>query len=177
MSVSEPRRNLELKARDPDPDRSVAACAAVGAIEEGIREQSDTYFEVAAGRLKLREEPGGVAELIAYQRPDEPQSRESRYWRVPVGDPVELRAALASTLGVKAVVAKHRRLYRLDGAQIHLDDVQGLGSFIEFELDAPLDSDLLEQQQRLSELRQAFQIDDRDLVAGSYSDLVLLARG
>lgn len=177
MPVSGERRNLELKARDPDPVRSVAACAAVGAVEDGTREQRDTYFEVSSGRLKLREEPEGVAELIAYQRPDDAHSRESRYWRVPVGDPVELQEALASTLGVKVVVSKTRRLYRLDGAQIHLDDVQGLGSFVEFELSAPLDSDLELQRQQLSELRQAFQIDDRDLIAGSYSDLVLLARG
>lgn len=177
MPVSQPGRNLELKARDPDPARSAVACAELGAREEGVLEQTDTYFEVAAGRLKLREEAGRGAELIAYQRPDESQWRESRYRIVPVADPASLQAALASTLGVKVVVAKRRRLFRLESAQIHLDEVRGLGDFIEFELYAEPGSDLRAERRRLASLREAFEIADRDLVAGSYSDLALLARG
>ena len=59
--MSAPRRNVELKATDPDPDRSLAVCLALGADDRGVLVQRDTYFRVPDGRLKLREEtPGGT---------------------------------------------------------------------------------------------------------------------
>jgi adenylate cyclase class IV len=65
-----PRRNLELKARDRDPARSLRVCRELGAEDKGTLVQRDTYFEVPRGRLKLREEPDAAATLIAYERPD-----------------------------------------------------------------------------------------------------------
>ena len=51
-----PRRNIELKAFDPDPGRSLAVVLGLGARDRGVIHQRDTYFKVASGRLKLREE-------------------------------------------------------------------------------------------------------------------------
>src|SRR3712207_5002758 len=53
--VSAPRRNVELKATDPDPQRSLAVCLELGAEDRGVIVQRDTYFRVPTGRLKLRE--------------------------------------------------------------------------------------------------------------------------
>ena len=61
--------------------------------------------------MKLREEEGAEAHLIAYERSDRPGQRESRYRLVPVEKADELKAALASTLGIEVVVAKERRLF------------------------------------------------------------------
>ena len=59
--VAAPRRNIELKASDPDPERSLAVVKGLGARDRGLLRQSDTYFRVKQGRLKLREEePGGA---------------------------------------------------------------------------------------------------------------------
>ena len=77
--------------------------------------QRDTYFNVAQGRLKLREERGATPHLIAYERPDLVGSRESRYRIVEVGQEDELKAALSSVLGVKVVIAKERRLFFWNG--------------------------------------------------------------
>jgi len=65
-----PNRNVELKAADPDPARSLAACRELGAEDKGVLRQRDTYFRTRAGRLKLREEEPGGAVLIQYDRPD-----------------------------------------------------------------------------------------------------------
>ena len=65
--VQIPRRNIELKARDPDPARSLQASLDVGASDEGWLRQTDTYFRVPHGRLKLREEDA-VSQLISYER-------------------------------------------------------------------------------------------------------------
>jgi adenylate cyclase class 2 len=58
---------------------------------------------------------------------------ESRYEIFPVTDP-SLKDLLAKALGVKTIVEKVRRLLKLKNARIHLDEVKGLGSFLEFEV-------------------------------------------
>ena len=85
--MAAPRRNIELKASDPDPERSLAVVLGLGARDRGLLRQRDTYFRVTAGRLKLREEEPGGAVLIQYDRVDADEARESRYRLVPVDDP------------------------------------------------------------------------------------------
>jgi adenylate cyclase, class 2 len=175
--VPGPRRNLELKARDPDPIRSLRTCVGLGTEDRGTLEQADTYFEVPRGRLKLRRETGAGAHLIAYRRPDTVDQKESRYELVEVADADALERALAASLGVVAVVRKSRRLFLLGNVRIHLDAVEGLGSFIEFEAVAgPDDPDTSRFERRLDELRRAFAIADVDLVARSYCDLLVAVR-
>jgi adenylate cyclase class 2 len=126
--------------------------------------------------LKLREEKGGEPHLIAYERPDLTGSRESRYRIVEVTQPEELKAALSAALGVAVVVAKERRLFLWEGnVRIHLDAVEGLGSFIEFEAIVADASDLAREKAQVRSLRETFAIDGADLIGESYCDLVLAA--
>jgi adenylate cyclase class 2 len=166
------RRNVELKARDRDQARSFATCDDIAAASQGVLAQQDTYFQAPHGRLKLREEEGARPHLIGYERADLPGGRESRYRIVEIDQPEELKAALRGTLGVKAVVAKKRWLFLWEGVRIHLDQVAGIGAFIEFEAVADATSDLSHQEAQVARLRQAFEIEDADLVGGSYCDLV-----
>ena len=128
-----PRRNIEFKAREADPEATLARCRSIGAEDHGEIEQVDTYFAAPAGRLKLRDERPGGAHLIAYTRADDAAARESRYRIAPVDDPAALRDALAAALGVSVEVRKRRRLFVLDGVRIHLDHVEGIGDFVELE--------------------------------------------
>lgn len=171
-----PRRNVELKARDDDSNRSLAVCRALGAADHGEIDQRDTYFTVATGGLKLREESGGHAHLIQFERADEPQQRESRYRIALVEDGPGLCAALAAALGVRVIVAKRRRLHIWREVRIHLDDVDGLGTFIELEAVAPAQSDLTHEHNLILELREVFAIGDERLLSLGYADQ-LLARG
>jgi homotetrameric cytidine deaminase len=166
-------RNVELKARDPDPARTLALALEAGAEDLGEITQRDTYFSGARERLKLREQEPGESELIAYGRPDETQARVSEYRRVPVGDPRALREALDAGLGTLVVVDKRRRLLLWDGVRIHLDEVDGLGSFLELEAVAPEGSDLSAERAKVERLRGELAVEDGNLVAGSYSDLLL----
>jgi homotetrameric cytidine deaminase len=166
-------RNLELKARDADPPRSLERALALGAEDRGELEQRDTYFARARGRLKLREQTPGGAELIAYERSDAREPRSSAYRVVAVADPGPLRQALDAALGTLVVVVKRRRLLLWDEVRIHLDDVEGLGNHLELEAVAPPDSDLEPERRKLERLREVLRIDDAALVAESYSDLLL----
>jgi homotetrameric cytidine deaminase len=166
-------RNVELKARDPDPARTLALALEAGAEDLGEITQRDTYFSGARQRLKLREQEPGESELIAYGRPDETQARVSEYRRVPMGDAQAVREALDAGLGTLVVVDKRRRLLLWDGVRIHLDEVDGLGSFLELEAVAPEGSDLSAERAKVERLRGELGVDDGNLVATGYSDLLL----
>jgi homotetrameric cytidine deaminase len=175
--VSAPHRNIELKATDPDPGRSLAICLDLGAEDRGVLVQRDTYFRVPEGRLKLREETPGGAALIQYRRDDRAQARESRYRIAPVEDGGALREALDAALGTLVVVDKRRRLLLWEGVRIHLDAVDGLGSFLELEGVAPADSDLSAEGARVAQLSEALVLGEDRILADSYSDRLLAGAG
>ncbi len=165
--------NVELKARDADPETTASRCLALGATDHGVLDQRDTYFVGRAGRLKLREQDG-AAELIAYRREDSEAPESSAYVRAPVGDPELLREALDGALGTRVVVVKRRRLLLWENVRIHLDEVDGLGSFLELEaIVGPAGDDEAVAQQKVAQLRSELQISDDMLVAVGYSDLLL----
>ena len=165
-------RNVELKSRDPDPARTLELALKLGATDEGEIEQRDTYFGGARARVKLREQTPGEDELIAYRRPDDDEARVSEYLRVPVPDAAALKEALDTAYGTKVVVVKRRRLLLWESVRIHLDEVEGLGSYMELEglVDGDEDGPARERVERL---RKELEIDAANLVAGSYSDLLL----
>jgi homotetrameric cytidine deaminase len=168
--MTEPSRNVELKAHDPDPERTLERALAAGAEDRGLLRQRDTYFAVPHGRLKLREEEPGGATLIAYERPDAASERVSDYRLVPVAEPEPLRAALGAANGVSAVVVKRRRLLIWETVRIHLDEVRGLGSFVELEAVAEPGSDLSRERDQVARLRELLEIGDEALREGSYAD-------
>jgi homotetrameric cytidine deaminase len=170
--VPQPRRNVELKAIDRDPQTTLTVVLAAGAQDLGTLVQTDTYFNVAQGRLKLREQDGSAAQLVAYERPDDPSVRLSRYHLIDVPDPQATLAGLTATCGVRVVVHKRRRLLLADNVRIHLDDVRGLGRFVELEAVAAPDADLGAERAKVDRLRELIDIRDDELQAGSYSDLL-----
>jgi homotetrameric cytidine deaminase len=173
--MAAPRRNVELKARDRDPARSLERARALGAEDRGDLRQRDTYFATARGRLKLREQEPGGAELIAYERADAAAARESRYRIAPVADGPALREALAAALGATVVVDKRRHLLVWEDVRIHLDEVEGLGAFVELEGVARDESDLSAEVGRVAHVRAELGIADDDLVAAGYADLIAAA--
>jgi adenylate cyclase class IV len=142
------RRNVELKATDPFPERSLAVCRELGAEDGGALHQRDTYFWVSRGRLKVREE-ADRAWLIPYHRSDAGEARASRYRLIHTPDPHTLRQDLEATLGKRAVVEKERRLFLWRGLRIHLDWVAGLGAFLELEAVVEPGSDLAVERARV----------------------------
>jgi predicted adenylyl cyclase CyaB len=166
--------NLELKARYPSPRKAHASARALaGAERRGLLIQQDTYFRVPRGRLKLREAEGAGAELIYYERNEESAERWSRFTREPVTEPAGLARVLTDAFGVLAVVRKRRELYIYRDARIHIDDVEGLGTFVEFEVTG---GETPASIATMSELRSAFDIGDDAVIKVSYSDMILAKR-
>jgi predicted adenylyl cyclase CyaB len=166
------RRNVELKASDPDPARSLKTCLELGAKDEGWLQQRDTYLDVPSARLKIRQE-GVTSQLIYYERADSRIARKSRYQIVDISQSPQLREMLIAALGAKVIVEKRRRLLLLDSVRIHLDDVSGLGHFIEIEAVADAKSDLTWEHKKVTELEAALAITAERRWARSYSDALL----
>jgi len=127
-------RNIAIKARIDAVEALLPRARALADGAAELIEQDDTFFAAAKGRLKLREFADGSAELIHYHRGDGLEARPSDYVRVPVDDAAALREALARGCGVLGRVRKRRLLLHLGQTRLHLDQVQGLGDFIELEV-------------------------------------------
>ncbi len=167
--------NVELKARDPNPEVTAARCLNLGAVSAASLHQRDVYYPARHGRLKLRSHDGSDSELIAYRRPDLLEATESTYVRVPAPDTIA--EALDAALGpATVVVSKRRQLLLWEGVRIHLDEVEGLGSFVELEAVLPGAGDLETARAKVARLRSELGIEDDALVSVGYADLLIDGR-
>lgn len=82
------------------------------------------------------------------------------------------KAALGAALGVRAVVNKRRTLFLADQARIHLDEVAGLGWFIELEIVLGPDQSKTEGRGVADRLMSELGIEPSDLIASAYVDLL-----
>ncbi len=166
-------KNLELKARYEDLHRAEKIAQDLGAKFQWEAVQRDTFFRVPNGRLKLREVAGKTAELIGYVRPDEKQAKWSDYEILPVETPEKLKSILSRSLGVLAVVQKKRKLFLLKNARIHLDEVQELGHFLEFEVVISNSAQEKSASDFMEFLKEKFRVREGQLISRAYVDLLV----
>jgi adenylate cyclase, class 2 len=167
-----PPINAEVKAR----------CADAGAVRRflnnnnarfaGTDHQCDTYFNTTNGRLKLRE--GNIENnLIYYERGDEAGPKTSVFMLTPVTDATPLKYSLTQAMGVKKVVRKKREIYYIGHVKFHIDEVDGLGSFVEIEVCSTGTSFTSEELQQQCEMYiQQLNILPEHLLRYSYSDML-----
>ena len=163
--------NVEIKAKCNDPEFIRNYLLSNKADFKGTDEQTDTYFNVPNGRLKLRE--GNIENnLIFYERTDQAGPKNSHFHLVKVEDAKGLKDVLTKSMGIKVIVKKKREIYYISNVKFHIDEVPGLGSFVEIEAGnmlASLSPGKLKEQCDfyLKELG----IIEEDLVERSYSDI------
>ena len=165
--------NVEIKAKCSDAPFIRQYLLSAGADFKGIDEQTDTYFNVLNGRLKLRE--GNIENnLIFYERTNQAGPKSSHFQLVKIEDADGLKEALTKSNGIKVVVKKRREIYYINNVKFHIDEVPGLGSFVEIEA-GNVQVDLSEQQlkEQCDFYLKEFGIKEEDLVEVSYSDMLL----
>jgi predicted adenylyl cyclase CyaB len=164
--------NVEIKAKTREFERLRGLLEHISDTPCEATSQEDTFFSTARGRLKLRVTHPGGSSLIFYEREDSPGPKPSSYMVYPVADPGRLRAVLAACLGVRGVVRKQRRLYMIGNTRVHLDDVEGLGTFVELEVmlrdGESADAGMVVARGLMARLG----IEEGDLVKGAYMDLL-----
>jgi predicted adenylyl cyclase CyaB len=164
-------RNLEAKFRLADLDAARASALALGYAVAARFTQRDTFFAVAHGKLKLREQPPD-AWLIHYQRGADGALMLSRYEIVPVAEAPRTREMLADALGVVAEVRKHRTLLVRRNVRFHLDRVEGLGGFGEIEAVLNEGQSVEAARADVDELLGALGIRADELIGLSYFELM-----
>jgi predicted adenylyl cyclase CyaB len=164
--------NIEIKARVRDPRVLESVARSLSDMPPVVLRQRDTFFACRDGRLKLREFGCGKSELIWYRRIDSPGSKRSDYQITPVSEPEKLRAVLAGAYGTTQVVEKIRTLLHVGQARIHLDDVVGLGTFIELEVVLRDGQPEQDGHAIAADLMERIGIDPSDLVDRAYADLL-----
>lgn len=165
--------NVEVKARCADLDAARERVRALASAYVGLDRQRDTYFVVPRGRLKLRESSLAGAQLIPYLRADAAGARRSDYRVIPVPDAEGTRRLLGELLGIHRVVNKQREIFLVENVRVHLDRVEGLGSFLE--LEAVFDGSTAAEPAEHAKVRRllaALGVRDEDLVANSYEGLL-----
>ncbi len=163
--------NVEIKAYLAQPEALLDRLERLADSGPTLLTQQDTFFHSRNGRLKLRKSGDG-AELIYYERDDAPGPTESQYLKTPIADGAALEAMLSVALDVRGTVSKRRRLYRVGQTRVHVDEVEGLGSFVELEVELGATQPLAEGRAIASELMKKIGIRESDLVAAAYLDLL-----
>jgi predicted adenylyl cyclase CyaB len=169
-------QNVEIKAHCADPDRIRRILREEGADFKGTDHQTDTYFIVEEGRLKLRQ--GSIENnLIYYQRPDQAAAKVSDIQLTPISSDEQsesLRILLKKALGELVIVDKEREIYFIDNVKFHIDTVHGLGSFVEIEaISEQGEFSLEELQQQCEHYMERLDIQAEELAEASYSDMLI----
>ena len=163
--------NFEFKARLKDEPRAREALKRLGARFVGTDHQIDTYFHVPSGRLKVRE--GRIENaLVFYRRSNIRRARQAAVEMMLLPRRNSLRAILARALGTLVVVDKRREIYFVKNVKIHLDRVRQLGEFLEVEAISHV-GDVKKIRSQARQFQKLFGITAKDIVAESYSDLIL----
>ncbi len=164
-------KNIEAKFRCGDIAAIERKVREIGARDMGLLHQCDTFFQAEPARLKLREFGDGRGELISYRRSDVPGGRESEYFVYHSMAPEGLKTNLALALGTKGSVRKTRHLFLFANTRIHLDDVEGLGTFVEIET-VISGQDRADAVAEFDEVARILELNPEDSVPFSYFGLL-----
>ncbi len=174
MSTSE-HTLVELKAKVDNLGPIRRKLKALKAKHAGTFQQTDIYFYIPKGRLKLRQINNEKTQLIYYERENISKPKRSNVFVLEIPESKAFIALLKKILKVKATVKKTRKIYWHQRTQIHLDTVNSLGCYVEFERKTLNTLKEIERNTKLLEkLMETLEINPENLEKLSYSDLVNL---
>ncbi|TPE46434.1 class IV adenylate cyclase [Pontibacter mangrovi] len=163
--------DITIKAHCHDPAAVQTILLEQQAAYKGMDVQTDTFYQVADGMLKLRE--GNLEHvLIHYKREHMHEVKRTEvllYLKNPSPETVQLLYGEVQVLGQ---VKKRRKIFFIDNVKFHLDQVDGLGTFVEIEaidLNGSIGVERLLEQ--CSFYRELLQLEEEDLVDDSYFNM------
>ena len=163
-------QNVEFKAELRDLDLARAICRKIGAVHIGDLRQTDTYMRVTNGRLKRRECPGEPTEVIFYERPNKSAPRVSNFTIYSEEQANERFGNKPLPVWVRVI--KQRTFFLLGNIRIHLDVVEDLGTFLEFEALVSSSQTTEKCRAAIAKLRETFLPVIGEPISSSYSDLM-----
>jgi len=164
--------NIEIKARVHDFDEIRQRAERLSDTPLQVISQEDVFFNTERGRLKLRVLAPDRAQLIYYMRSDQEGPKRSDYHIFETPDPENLKRVLELAYGIRGVVKKTRYLYMVGQTRVHLDDVEGLGRFMELEVVMQAGQSDADGQAIAKGLVSRLGVERVDLLEGAYMDLL-----
>ncbi|XP_003695072.1 uncharacterized protein LOC100871422 [Apis florea] len=167
-------RNIEIKAKIDNPELKISRIVQLTKDNGIIMKQHDIFFKVAEGRLKLRKFEDGSGELIYYKRSNVFGPKLCDYEKVALDENAcsGIANILIESNGSIGIVKKTRKLYMIDQTRVHIDDVEGLGNFLELEVILNDDQDIESGEKIAQDLMSKLDIKSEDLIANAYIDLL-----
>ncbi len=169
---------VEVKVR-ADHSKIRPVLSEMGASKVGVEEQSDVYFAAPYRNFAKTDEAlrirslGGQA-VLTYKGPKLDKVSKTR---VEIETPVDGTAAakIFHALGFLEVgaVRKKRDIFRAGEITVCLDAVEGLGEFLEVEIDVEDEKDLEISRRKLFEFLSKFGLSEKDSIRTSYLEMVL----
>ncbi len=162
-------KNLELKIAVKNFTSYRSILTKIGAKYIALLNQSDIYYKMNNGLLKLRLFDD-KAELIKYNRDESGKTRWSDY-EILTLDAAKAEKFLGRLFEIETIVKKKRELWMYDNSRIHLDNVKKLGKFLEIEtlvLNGNADA-----RKRFNSIKSFLILDDSRQILSSYRDLML----
>lgn len=172
-------QNVEFKAELRDIALARTLCANLGATLAARLTQTDTYFRLADGRLKRRSaidaDTGPLPdEYIFYSRENLAQPRLSQFTIYTPSEAHE-RFGRVDPGPEWVVVKKAREVWMHENVRIHLDTVDGLGAFLEFEAMVSKRHEIAACHEAVARLRALLTPALGEPISSSYSDLLTQA--
>jgi predicted adenylyl cyclase CyaB len=164
--------NIEFKAILRNPSAAHSIAIRLSGAPPQILHQTDVFFSCSDGRLKLRLFGDGAGELILYDRSNSAEPRRSDYSIARTPDAEVLLIILQRTLGYVGTVKKVRALYIVGQTRIHIDQVEGLGNFMEIEVVLRPEQNDEEGRRIAFSLLREFGITDDQLQSHAYIELL-----
>lgn len=165
-------QSVEWKAEVRDPSIVRALLRRMGALNASTHAHTDTYFRVIDGTLLKREIEGQPPEYIHYLRPVEVRPRHTRFTLYSQEQATERFGVRPMPIWV--VVEKRREVWLLDTVRAHIDDVRGLGKFIELEALVTPGQSVRDCEARIARLRGSLGPFVSEPVAKGYAELLAL---
>ena len=164
--------NIEIKAHARDFAGIKSRAEKLSDTPVEVIPQEDIFFNVPQGRLKLRILAPDNAQLIYYTRPDQEGPKRSDYHIAYTSDPDNLKRVLELSYGIRGAVKKTRYLYLVGQTRVHLDDVDGLGHFMELEVVMRDEQSDADGQKIAEDLMASLGVERSDLLEGAYMDML-----
>ena len=165
-------RNIEIKAKIDDISFCLKKAHELSNLPAQEIVQEDTFFNCDNGRLKLRVLSEDHGELIFYNRADQKGPKTSEYHISLTKEPDKLKKVLERSYGIKGMVKKTRLLFLVGRTRIHIDQVENLGDFLEFEVVLSEDEDTASGKQEANKMMEEFNISENQLITHAYMDLL-----
>ena len=163
-------KNFEIKCRIRNLSEIKKILVSDRSYKYSIEKQKDIYYKVKSGRLKLRIINEKNSDLIYYNRKEKNRERVSNFVISSTINFKELNFIMTEQFEVMVIVNKKREIFVKDNIRIHLDTVNKLGNFLEIEI---MFKDLNKAKKMMSELKDMLNLNTKDFIKSSYSDLLI----